>query len=128
MLVRQGPRFRSVPQLCNWANAVFQTRFPAEPTEYAPGFAALDASDGNTASGGVFTLTHKCDLEALQKQDAEKIAIYIRSEVDAGRRRFNDFLILTRKKRDRIAPYAHALKSLNIPVEVSGAGAAPCDC
>ena len=52
-----------------------------------------------------------------------KIATYIRSEVDAGRRRFRDFLILTRKKRDRIAPYADALKSLNIPVEVSGAGA-----
>ena len=59
----------------------------------------------------------------LQQQDAEKIAAYIRSEVDAGRRHFKDFLILTRKKRDRIAPYANALKSLNIPVEVSGAGA-----
>ena len=31
---------------------------------------------------------------------------YIRSEVDAGRRHFGDFLILTRKKNDRIAPYA----------------------
>jgi UvrD-like helicase C-terminal domain len=43
--------------------------------------------------------------------------------VDTGRRRFSDFLILTRKKKDRIAPYAHALEALNIPVEVSGAGA-----
>jgi len=115
--------FRSVPQLCNWANGVFQTRFPAEPTAHAPRFAALDPSDSNSASGGVFTLTHNCDREEIQKHDAEKIATYIRSEVDAGRRRFNDFLILTRKKRDRIAPYAHALESLNIPVEVSGAGA-----
>ena len=115
--------FRSAPQLCNWANEVFQTRFPAEPTVHAPRFAALDASDSNAALGGAFTLTHNCDREALQEQDAEKIATYIRSEVDAGRRRFRDFLILTRKKRDRIAPYAHALKSLNIPVEVSGAGA-----
>lgn len=115
--------FRSAPQLCNWANEVFQTRFPAEPTVHAPSFAALDASDSNTAFGGVFTLTHKCNREAVQEQDAEKIATYIRSEVDAGRRRFRDFLILTRKKRPRIAPYAHALKALNIPVEVSGAGA-----
>lgn len=114
--------FRSVPQLCNWANEVFQTRFPAEPTVHAPRFAALD-SNNNTGSGGVFTITHNCDRSMLQEQDAEKIAIYIRSEVDAGRRRFSDFLILTRKKRDRIAPYAHALEALNVPVEMSGAGA-----
>lgn len=115
--------FRSAPQLCNWANEVFQTRFPAEPTVHAPPFAALDPSNSNAASGGVFTLTHNCDPKELQTQDGEKIATYIRSEVDAGRRRFRDFLILTRKKRGRIASYARALKSLNIPVEVSGAGA-----
>ena len=115
--------FRSVPQLCNWANEVFETRFPAEPTVHAPRFTALDATKSDIASGGVFTLTHTCDSKALQQQDAEKIATFIRSEVDAGRRHFKDFLILTRKKRDRIATYANALKSLNIPVEVSGAGA-----
>ena len=74
-------------------------------------------------SGGVFTLTHDCDRDELQEHDAAKIATYIRSEVDAGRRRFSDFLILTRKKRNRLAPYARALESLNIPIEVSGAGA-----
>jgi ATP-dependent helicase/nuclease subunit A len=115
--------FRSVPKLCNWANEVFQTRFPAVPTAYAPAFAALDPNEGNVASGGVFTITHNCRREELHQQDAEKIATYIRSEVDAGRRRFSDFLILTRKKRDRIAPYAGALESLNIPLEVSGGGA-----
>ena len=55
--------------------------------------------------------------------DAAAIARYIRAEVDAGRRKFSDFLILTRKKKDRIAPYAAALEALNIPIEVSGAGA-----
>lgn len=115
--------FRSVPQLCTWANEVFKTRFPAEPTTYAPGFARIDPNDSTKASGGVFTLTHNCDHKQLHEQDAEKIATYIRSEVDAGRRQFSDFLILTRKKRDRITAYAHALESLNIPIEVSGAGA-----
>ncbi len=43
--------------------------------------------------------------------------------MDAGRRQFRDFLILTRKKKDRIAPYADALEALNVPLEVSGAGA-----
>src|SRR5206468_4215078 len=109
--------FRSVRPLCNWANTVFQTRFPAEPTVHAPRFAALDPSDSNTGSGGVFTLTHNADRKEVPQLDAEQIASYIRSEVDGGRRRFSDFLILTRKKRDRIAPYAQALESLNIPIE-----------
>ena len=115
--------FRSVPQLCNWANEVFQARFPAEPTPHAPRFAALDPNASTSASGGVFTLTHTCDKDEILDEDARKIATYIRAEVDAGRRRFSDFLILTRKKRGRIAPYADALESLNIPLEVSGAGA-----
>ncbi len=114
--------FRSVPRLCNWANDVFKTRFPAAPTPQAPKFAPLDP-ESKEESGGVLTLTHGCEAKEAQEQDAEKIACYIRSEVDAGRRRFSDFLILTRKKRNRITPYADALESLNIPIEVSGAGA-----
>jgi ATP-dependent helicase/nuclease subunit A len=115
--------FRSAPQLCKWANDVFQTRFPSEPTVHAPRFAALDADPDNKISGDVVTLTHTCDKGDLQAEDADQIARYIRSEVGAGRRQFSDFLILTRKKKDRIGPYAHALDALNIPVEVSGAGA-----
>ncbi len=115
--------YRSVLRLCNWANEVFQTRFPATPTVYAPRFTSLDAHNHDKQAGGVFTLTHNCEPSDLPTTDAQKIATYIRSEVNAGRRRFNDFLILTRKKTDRIAPYADALKLLNIPLEVSGAGA-----
>ena len=115
--------FRSAPQLCNWANDVFRTRFPAEPTVHAPRFAPLDANPDNKLSGEVCTLTHTCDKSEVLAQDAEQIARWIRAEVDAGRRQFSDFLILTRKKKDRIAPYAHALEALNIPVEASGAGA-----
>jgi ATP-dependent helicase/nuclease subunit A len=115
--------FRSVPKLCNWANEVFATLFPPEPTAHAPRFARLDAYQGDTALGGVFTLTHNCPANMLQEQDAAKIANYILAEVNAKRRRFSDFLILTRRKRDRIAPYASALETRNIPVEVSGAGA-----
>jgi ATP-dependent helicase/nuclease subunit A len=115
--------FRSVPALCGWANDVFRTRFPTEPTTYAPRFAALDVPEGKAATGGVFTLTSAGKGRDLQEEDARKIAAYIRSEVDAGRRQFRDFLILTRKKKDRIAPYADALEALNVPLEVSGAGA-----
>jgi ATP-dependent helicase/nuclease subunit A len=115
--------FRSVPALCEWANQVFQTRFPAEPTAHSPRFAALDAREDNTTSGGVFTLTHTGERSEVHDQNADQIARCIRAEVDAGRRTFSDFLILTRKKRARIAPYARALEALNVPIEVSGAGA-----
>ncbi|HTF67664.1 MAG TPA: UvrD-helicase domain-containing protein, partial [Edaphobacter sp.] len=78
--------FRSVPQLCAWANATFQALFPVEPTAYAPRFAPLDADRSDSLSGGVFTMTHNCDGKELHEADAERIATYIRSEVDAGRR------------------------------------------
>jgi ATP-dependent helicase/nuclease subunit A len=118
--------FRAVPALCEFANQVFRARFPAEPTPHSPRFAPLEAK--NDASGAadqaLFTLTHTCDTRTqVLSDDAEKIARFIRGEVDARRRKFSDFLILTRKKRGRIAPYAEALESLNVPIEVSGGGA-----
>ncbi len=115
--------FRSVPSLCNWANEVFKTRFPAEPTTHSPRFAALDAKEDNTAPGGVLTLTHNCDRSEVHDHDAEKIARTSDRKSIAGRRKFSDFLILTRKKRNRLVPYARALETVNIPIEVSGAGA-----
>ena len=105
--------FRSVPELCGWANEVFETRFPKEATAQSPRFAPLDpkdapkddpASKAKAAKGGVFTLTHTCDQSDVIVEDAEKIARYIRAEVDAGRRKYSDFLILTRKKKAHLAP------------------------
>ncbi len=122
--------FRSVPELCEWANGVFDGLFPPEPTQHSPRFARLDPHDEiettkkSKGSTGLFTLKHACDeAKEVAELDAAAIARYIRSEVDAGRRKYSDFLILTRKKKDRIAPYASALEALNIPIEVSGAGA-----
>jgi len=114
--------FRSVKPLCTWANQVFKTRFPEKPTTHSPQFAALDVAPENGTGGGLFTLTHSCEKAEVLDQDSARIAAYIRSEVDAGRRRFSDFLILTRKKRN-ISTYAAALEALNVPIEVSGAGA-----
>jgi ATP-dependent helicase/nuclease subunit A len=115
--------FRSGPELCTWANTVFETCFPKKPTAHAPRFAPLDPKPTRAVRSEVCTLTHHCDKEELPSRDAARIAAYIRSEVNAGRRHFSDFLILTRKKVKRIAPYAAALEALNIPAEVSGAGA-----
>jgi ATP-dependent helicase/nuclease subunit A len=121
--------FRSVPALCDWASGVFASLFPAAPTVHSPQFARLDPRvDENAAkpksAAGLFTLKHACaEAKEVPELDAAAIARYIRSEVDAGRRSYSDFLVLTRKKKDRIAPYAAALEALNIPIEVSGAGA-----
>ncbi len=116
--------FRSGTALCAWANQVFAAQFPTEPTEHAPRFAPLDAQPEQTMVGEVRSFSYACDKAGeLLELDARRIASHIRSEVDAGRRRYSDFLILTRKKTGRIAPYAAALEALNIPTEVSGAGA-----
>ncbi len=116
--------FRSGTALCAWANNVFAAQFPVEPTEHAPRFAPLDVQPDQKMVGEVRTFTYACDKAGeILPLDAARIAAFIRSEVDAGRRRYSDFLILTRKKTGRIAPYAAALEALNIPTEVSGAGA-----
>ena len=124
--------FRSVPALCDWANEVFKDRFPSEPTAHAPRFAPLEAyvapsyvaPSFGSAIGPVAAIDLPAALSSrdLPIVEADCIARYIRAEVDAGRRSFGDFLILTRKKRG-LRPCAEALESLQIPIEVTGAGA-----
>jgi ATP-dependent helicase/nuclease subunit A len=114
--------FRSVPELCDFANKVFQQKFPTEATAWSPKFAPLDKH--RKGAGEVWTLTTRADCEQrdIPTDEAERIARYIRAEVDAQRRKFGDFLILTRKKRN-LSIYAEALERVLVPIEVSGAGA-----
>jgi ATP-dependent helicase/nuclease subunit A len=126
--------FRSGPALCKWANDVFRQQFPAEPSVYSPKFAPLDAHRMNgprfakdetkPSASGVCTLTVPASVENedVPAAEADRIARYIRSEVDSKRRSFSDFLILTRKKKN-LGSYAKALEALQVPVELSGAGA-----
>ena len=117
--------FRSVPALCQWANDVFRQQFPRNPTAQSPKFAPLDANRSSRKSGnGVFTLMVPLTIDEWEvaKTEGEKIARFIRGEVDAQQRKWGDFLILTRKKKN-LEQYASALEALEIPVEVNGAGA-----
>jgi ATP-dependent helicase/nuclease subunit A len=117
--------FRSVPALCEWANEVFSQQFPNAPTTYSPKFAPLDPDrKPGGAATGLFTLTISQDVDEADAAaaEAERIARCIRATVDARRRSFGDFLILTRKKKN-LGVYANALEALQIPLEVSGAGA-----
>ncbi|MEO7133884.1 MAG: UvrD-helicase domain-containing protein, partial [Vicinamibacterales bacterium] len=133
--------FRSTPVLCDWANRVFEAQFPSAPTLHSPQFAPLEPAPGarvgtvrheaetGTSKGvpqisGVYTLTVEAEVESAEVASAEagRIARFIRAEVDAGRRSYGDFLILTRKRKN-LLPYVQGLEALQIPMEVSGAGA-----
>lgn len=116
-VVQLTTNFRSVPELCAFANDVFSQRFPATPTKEAPAFAPLVPHKSSAGTAAICTL-------AVGKDDdeGELIAKYIRGEVNAGRRQFGDFLILTRKRK-HLPELQTALERLQIPLEVSGAGA-----
>jgi ATP-dependent helicase/nuclease subunit A len=103
---------------------VFRDQFPAAHTAFSPKFAPLDANRVKTLGGGVCTLTipASVDRRDVPAAEADRIARFIRSEVDAGRRSFGDFLVLTRKRKN-LGAYVEPLEAVQVPVEVSGAGA-----
>jgi ATP-dependent helicase/nuclease subunit A len=123
--------WRSLPEVCALANTVFPGRFPATPTAEAPRFEKLEpvrpspgphAGKGTLRAGVVrLTIPDTVPWNEVHEEEAAGVAAYIRAEVAAGRRRYGDFLILTRG-RPRLGTYALALEQLEIPVEVSGAG------
>lgn len=118
--------FRSVPSLCAWANGVFSQIFPNPATPQQPTFHGLhpvrDDLQGQPGGVRILTIVNTVSERAVPDTEAQRIAAFIRTEVDAGRRRPGDFLILTRKKR-ALGRYASALERLCVPVEVSGASA-----
>ena len=120
-LIKLTTNFRSVPALCSWANGVFKPLFPKDPTPQSPMFAPLDPHRAAEKGPALATITLPADVDA-KEAEAAAIARYIRAEVDAKRRKFGDFLILTRKKK-ALQPYARALEKLRVPIEVTGAGA-----
>jgi ATP-dependent helicase/nuclease subunit A len=125
-VVRLTTNFRSVPGLCEWANQVFEPRFPKDPTTQAPAFGPLLPDPNRTAGTGphlaAIDIPDAVGNRDVARWEADAIARYIQSEVAAGRRTHGDFLILTRKRR-ALRPYAEALEALGVPIEVTGAGA-----
>jgi len=118
-IVKLTTNFRSVPGLCEWANTVFQTRFPAQHTQHAPAFAPLQPR--RTAAEQ--TEPHLARLVIPEDGDeGDLIARYIRCEVDAKRKTYSDFMVLTRKRKP-LRSLARALEELRVPIEVTGAGA-----
>ena len=123
--------FRARPSLSEWNNEVFADVFPAEATPQQAAFERLDSDPAwkarrLTAAGElglrILEIPADCAAGEVPAWEAGAIARYIRAKVDAGRAAFEDFLILTRKKK-HLAVYAAALGAIEIPHEVSGAGA-----
>jgi ATP-dependent helicase/nuclease subunit A len=117
--------FRASPTLCEWTNGVFAKELPAAATAEQAAFQKLLPVREDPEETGVRTLTVDATVPPgeVATVEADAIARYIRAAVDGGRRRYRDFLILTRRKGEHLAPYAAALDRLDIPVDVSGAGA-----
>jgi len=119
--------WRSLPSVCDLANTVFPPRFPAAATRESPVYEPLEATRPDVpakAACGIVKLLVPADLDkavGVVRWEAARIARYIRTEVDAGRRAYRSFLILARNTT-RLHFYADELDALEIPVEVSGAG------
>ncbi len=117
--------FRSGAGLCHWVNGVFSSLFPAVATPQQPAFERLDPpAEKKDVAGEVVRLSHGADVERndVQTVDAGSIASIIRAQIGCGNRTPGDFLILTRRKKNRLEPYAAALEDARIPYEVSGSG------
>jgi ATP-dependent helicase/nuclease subunit A len=123
--------FRALPELCDWPNQAFLSVFPPEATPHQPAFQELkpyrtgSEPERVKLDRGVKTLTIPADVPTKEvvAEDAAAIARYIRSQLDEGSlRQPGDFLVLA-AKRKQLAVYASALEALEVPIEVSGAGA-----
>jgi ATP-dependent helicase/nuclease subunit A len=115
--------WRSVSAICSWVSTAFIDVFPAAPTEHQAKYEALKPVT-KKPGGGVVTLTHPTSLDKKEvfTADAAAIARYIRATCDAGQRQPGDFLVLTWKKK-HLGTYASELEKLEIPAEITGAGA-----
>ena len=82
---------------------------------------AAEGESGAVATG-IATLTIPyVTASTVAREEASRIARFIKGEVSAGRRKHSSFLIIARQ-RPNLGVYAAALEELEIPVEVSGAG------
>lgn len=118
--------WRSLPGVCDLPNAVFPRLFPPEATRESPAYERLVPQRPESEGAPGPRVARLVAPEEVQRRDvaaweADQIARFIKHEVDAGRRTYGSFLILTRN-RPRLRDYAEALDRLEIPAEVSGAG------
>ncbi|HUF76352.1 MAG TPA: UvrD-helicase domain-containing protein [Longimicrobiales bacterium] len=127
-VVELTTNFRSRPAIGDLVNELFAREgyFPAEETAEQAAFEPLNTRPAlaDVPSEGVFgyrVTPSESNQAAAARDDARRIASWIRGRVDSGEREPGDFLILTRVK-SRLDVYARALEAYGLPVQVTGAG------
>jgi ATP-dependent helicase/nuclease subunit A len=126
-VLRLEANFRSLVEIASLVNEVFDSPdlFPRERTGYQAEFAPLLAHrQEEVPAAGVHTYSIRLGHSWSRRharEEARRLAAWIRTRVDSGERLPGDFLILTRKKSN-LEEYARALEERDLPVEVSGAG------
>lgn len=126
--------FRSLPAIAEFVNAHFGAsgKFPEAASQYQAAFAPLvpmrDAKEGSPPGGLVAryeVLGRRGDAnkDTVMTTDAELVASWIAAEIEAGRAKPSDVLVLTRKK-EALAEHARQLAARGIPVAVTGAAVA----
>jgi ATP-dependent helicase/nuclease subunit A len=127
-VVELTTNFRSRPPIGDLVNQLFveQGFFPRASTQEQAAFEPLNTRPpvDPVVAEGVFSYAIAASAKnagAAARDDAARLASWIRDRVDRGERRPGDFLILTRAKA-RLDEYARALEAHSLPVEVTGAG------
>jgi ATP-dependent helicase/nuclease subunit A len=120
--------FRSRPAIGDLVNEIFPSEgfFPPEQSAEQAAFEPLNTRPPSQSlrAEGVFTYRiapAESNAAAAARDDARRLASWIRGRVDAGGRAPGDFLVLTRL-RSRLEIYARALEAHGLPVQVTGAG------
>ena len=148
LITRKGGRvlhlttnFRSVRDIADWVNPVFQPLLPGVATHCQAAFAPLDpvrsAGDGTACGLSIITLpkASRHNQAAIARADAKRIAGWVRWALDGnitlarangeleagltGAPRPGDFLILLRYKAN-LDVYARALEKRGIPFQITG--------
>jgi len=127
-VVQLTANFRSRPPIGDVVNELFSAEgfFPPEETAEQASFEPLNTRppEQPVPAEGVFDYrVQPADKNqtAAARDDAGRLASWLRARVERGERNPGDFLILTRNKA-RIDLYARALEARGLPVEVTGGG------
>ena len=127
-VVELTSNFRSRPAIGDLVNQVFDAPafFPREAAPEQARFEPLNTRPATTVlpAEGVFwhaVAPERDNVHEVARDDAARVAAWIRARVDAGERSPGDFLVLTRVTRG-LSAYARAFEEQGLPVQVTGAG------
>ena len=120
--------FRSLKCIEDVVAGVFDDKemFPASAAESQAAFAPLRAQRDPAKHGRGQATCYAVqgpNQGKVASDEAQLIASHVVRRIESGEREAGDFMILTRT-RQHLSVYARALEQRNVPVEVSGTGAA----